>query len=124
MENEIIRTINHKTENISKSLPVYIVTNPNKILLIKVTDQNYYEGRIELKNITDNYAIYKFYINQNMVYSATPSVYFIKPHDSMIVNVKRFEKLSIDQLKTKETFLLTAMITQNKIEDVYIIINF
>ena len=100
--------------------PVYLETNPNKIILIKIIDQNFYEGRILMKNVTNNYIIYKFIFNQQMIYSITPSVYFLKPGENFTVNVKRFEKVSIDELKSKDKFLLIAIETPNEIADVNI----
>lgn len=98
--------------------PVFIETMPNKIILIKVIDQNFYEGRIVLKNLTNQNVVYRFFNNKQIIYSISPSVYYIKPYENFTVNIKRFEKVTIDQLKTKETFLLVALGTQNEINDV------
>jgi hypothetical protein len=96
----------------------FIETEPENIVLIKVMDQNFYEGRISLRNITDSFVIYKFHFTQHTIYSVCPSVYFIKPFENITVNIKRFEKLSYEQMKTKETFLVTAIETRNEIKDV------
>jgi hypothetical protein len=119
-----------KTENIRNSKPErslvsfnlknlkILDTVPNKIILIKVIDQNFYEGRIRLQNISDKYVVYKFSINQHMIFTVSPSVYYIKPREGITVNVKRFEKVSYEQLKTKETMDLIAIASSEEISDV------
>ena len=97
-------------------------TVPNKIILIKVIDQNFYEGRIRLQNISDKYVVYKFSINQHMIFTVSPSVYYIKPLESITVNVKRFEKVTYEQLKMKETMDLIAIASSEEISDVRILV--
>jgi hypothetical protein len=83
---EINSSNNHSTK--------YIEALPNKIILIKVIDQNFYEGRIILKNLTKNFVIYRFFNNHNLIYSISPCVYYIKPFENFTVNIKRFEKVN------------------------------
>lgn len=97
-------------------------TVPNKIILIKVIDQNFYEGRIRLQNISDKYVVYKFFFNQHMIFTVSPSVYYIKPFESITVNLKRFEKVSYEQLKIKETMDLIAIASSEEISDVRILV--
>jgi hypothetical protein len=95
-----------------------IETFPNKIILIKVIDQNFYEGRIRLHNTTGKYVVYKFAIVHHMIYTVSPSVYYIRPYDSITVNIKRFEKVSYEQLKAKEFMDLVAIASSEEISDV------
>jgi hypothetical protein len=100
-----------------KSLKI-LETFPKKIILIKVIDQNFYEGRIRLLNTSENYVVYKFTIVQHMIYTVSPSVYYIKPFESITVNIKRFDKVSYEHLKSKETIDLIAIASTNEIADV------
>jgi hypothetical protein len=93
-------------------------TTPNKIILIKVIDQNFYEGRIRLHNTSDKFLVYKFFINQHMIYTVSPSVYYIKPFGNITVNIKRFEKVSYEQLISKEKMDLVAVLSNEEITDV------
>lgn len=86
-----INSNNKKGENHLK----FVETQPQKIILIKVIDQNFYEGRITLKNITNNHVVYKFFNHNEITYSISPSVYYIRPYQKFTVNIKRFEKVKI-----------------------------
>jgi hypothetical protein len=96
----------------------YIETLPNRIILVKVIDQKFYEGRIQLKNLTNNFVVYRFFNNHHMTYTISPSVYFIKPFETFTVNIKRFDKASIDEAMTKDKLLLVAMESENKMTDI------
>ena len=93
----------------------FIEVEPNKIILIKVTDQSIYEGRLILKNLTNNYVVYRFFNTLYMTYSITPIVYYIRPNENFIVNIKRFEN-SNEAEKTK--IALVVMESDNKMTDV------
>jgi len=73
----------------------YIDIFPDKIRLSKPFEQNYYEARLTLTNLTNNYVVFKVYINKNTIYSANPSSSYIKPKESITINVKRLEKVKI-----------------------------
>jgi hypothetical protein len=93
--------------------------NITKIILIKVVDQCYFEGHLRLKNNLDNeYIIIKF-LNNKYYYMITPSIFFIKPRNEIIINIKMFFKLSPDTPlnKEKDTILMMAKKTINKIDD-------
>jgi hypothetical protein len=96
----------------------YLDTIPNRIILVKVIDQKFYEGRIQLKNITNNFVVYRFFNNQHMTYLISPSVYFIRPFETFTVNIKRFDKTAVDELKTNDKILLVAMESETKMTDV------
>lgn len=69
----------------------------NDQISIKSSEQNIYEGRIILKNNTNNFLIFKFQIgNQNpIIYSITPTIYFINPKGTINVNLRKFDKVNI-----------------------------
>lgn len=71
----------------------YIDVFPNKITLSRVFDQNFYESKLTLTNLTDKCVVFKVYINKNTIYSANPSTSFIPPRDNIIINIKRLEKV-------------------------------
>jgi hypothetical protein len=96
----------------------YLDTIPNRIILVKVIDQKFYEGRIQLKNITNNFVVYRFFNNQHMTYLISPNVYFIRPFETFTVNIKRFDKTAVDELKTNDKILLVAMESESKMTDV------
>ena len=102
--------------NQNNTKPVkFLDLSPHKIILIKVTDQKFYEGRLTLKNLTNNFVVYRFFNTQYMTYSISPIVYFIRPLESFVVNIKRFEKAN-ELDKSKLT--LVAMESENKMTDV------
>jgi hypothetical protein len=90
-----------------------------KIVLVKVIDQNYYEGHLRLKNnLKSEYLIFKI-LNEKQIYSITPCLYFIEPGKDIIINIKRFEKLTINETKTAFDYLIVIVAhTKNKVEDV------
>ena len=90
-----------------------------KITLIKIIDQNYFEGYLKLKNnLKTEYVIFKI-INDKSFYSIAPTLYYIEPDKELTINIKRFEKLSINEAKNVNDFLIIVVThTKNKIEDV------
>ena len=91
----------------------------NKITLVKIIDQYFYEGHLKLKNnLESEYVIFKI-INDKQYYSITPSLYYIEPGKDITINIKRFEKLSINETKNVYDFLVVVVThTKNTIEDV------
>ena len=91
----------------------------NKITLVKIIDQYFYEGHLKLKNnLESEYVIFKI-INDKQYYSITPSLYYIEPGKDITINIKRFEKLSINETKNIYDFLVVVVThTKNTIEDV------
>lgn len=87
----------------------YVELQPTKAVLIKMTDQHFYEGIIKLTNITNQYIIYKFILPTNSIYCITPSIYFIKPHESCFINFKRFEMVN-KQMKFSKLWILILKI--------------
>lgn len=72
----------------------YVDVFPDKIILSKALEQNQYEARLTLTNLIDKYVVFKVYINNSSIYSATPSTSFIKPREKATINIKRQEKVS------------------------------
>ena len=91
----------------------------SKIVLTKVVDQCYFEGHLHLKNNLDTEYILVKFINKKYYYMITPSIFFIKPRNEIIINIKRFFKLSKDipSNKVNDSILMMAKKTNNKIED-------
>ena len=90
-----------------------------KITLIKIIDQNYYEGHLKLKNnLNTEYIIFKI-INDKPCYSITPSLYYIEPGKEITINIKCFEKLTINETKNIYDYILLLVAhTENTIDDV------
>ena len=90
-----------------------------KIVLVKIIDQNYYEGHLHLKNnLESEYLIFKI-LNEKQIYSITPCLYFIEPGKDIIINIKRFEKLTINEAKNVLDYIIVIVAhTKNKISDV------
>ena len=90
-----------------------------KITLIKIIDQNYYEGHLKLKNnLNTEYIIFKI-INDKPCYSITPSLYYIEPGKEITINIKCFEKLTINETKNIYDYILLLVAhTENPIDDV------
>lgn len=93
--------------------------NSTIITLVKIIDQYYYEGHLKLKNnLKSEYLIFKI-INDKSYYSITPTLYYIEPDKEITINIKRFEKLTINETKNVYDFLIIVVThTKNKIEDV------
>ena len=70
--------------------------NIKKIILIKVVDQCLYEGHLHLKNNLDTEYIIVRIKNKKNYNVITPSIFFIKPRNEIIINIKRFVKLAPD----------------------------
>ena len=93
--------------------------NISKIILIKVVDQCYFEGHLHLKNNLNNEYILVKFINKKYYNVITPSIFFIKPRNEIIINIKRFSKIAPDTPSNKlnDTILMIAKKTNNKIDD-------
>ncbi len=71
----------------------YIEVLPDKIILSRQFNQTFYEAKLSLTNLLDSYVVFKVYINKSSQYSSNPSTGFIKPKDSVNINIKRLEKV-------------------------------
>ena len=115
---EQINLIQSQSKNQTPFLEIPDKKN-TKIILVKVIDQNYYEGHLRLKNnLTSEYLIFKI-LNDKLSYSITPCLYYIEPGKDIIINIKRFEKLTINEIKNIFDYIIVLVAhTKNKIEDV------
>lgn len=70
----------------------YLEINPNQIILSK-TSTDYYESKIELKNLTNKYVLFKVFNNKKTTYSSTPNYGFLTPGGSINIEIKRLERV-------------------------------
>ena len=71
----------------------YVEVFPNKIILSKQLGQSFFDSKLTLTNVLDSYVVFKVYINKSTQYSANPSTSFLKPRESVVINIKRVEKV-------------------------------
>ena len=79
---------------------------PDPLNLIPSKNTSYLESKLNLKNLTNNYVIFKIFNNNSKIYSAKPSKSFIPPKETKNINIKRFTKEEISSNKGKDQFLL------------------
>ncbi len=96
----------------------WIEKTDSKIILIKIIDQCFYEGHLTLKNKTNDYLVFKFK-NIKQYYSITPILYYIKPKKQITINLKKFQRLTLDnQMNIKDNIFLILAKSDKIIEDV------
>ena len=96
----------------------WIEKTDSKIILIKIIDQCFYEGHLTLKNKTNDYLVFKFK-NIKQYYSITPILYYIKPKNQITINLKKFQRLTLDnQMNIKDNIFLILAKSDKIIEDV------
>ena len=116
---EYIKNLNFSQKNISEPYLEIPDEKNKKIVLVKIIDQNYFEGHLKLKNnLKTDYLIFKI-LNDKQIYSITPTLYFIEPGKDITINIKRFEKLTINEIKNITDYIVVLVAhTKNKIDDV------
>lgn len=97
-------------KNSTKLVTVY----PTPLVLIKQKNFNFFESKLNLTNLTNDYVLFKIYNNQHSLYNAKPSNSFIKPKETAHVLIKRFSKDDNQTHAGKDKFLL-YFYTINKI---------
>ena len=97
-----------------KSESKIVLVYPTPLVITKQKSTNYYESKLNLSNLTDNYIVFKIYNNQHTLYSAKPSTSFIKPKETAHVLIKRFSGDDSQSQAGKDRFLL-YFYTINKI---------
>ena len=97
-------------KNDSKIVSVY----PTPLIITKQRNSNYYESKLNLTNLTNDYVLFKIYNNQHSLYSAKPSASYIPPKETAHVLIKRFSKDDGASKSRKDRFLL-CFYTINKI---------
>lgn len=70
----------------------YIDIIPNSIFLKKTTT-DYYESTITLNNMIDQNVLFKVFNNKKTTYSSTPNYGFIRPKGSIVIDIKRLERV-------------------------------
>lgn len=71
----------------------FIEIIPNCILLKKTTN-DYYESSITLNNLIEQNVLFKVFNNKKTTYSSTPNYGFISPRGSIVIDIKRLERVS------------------------------
>jgi hypothetical protein len=82
-----------------------VIVYPDPLKLTHTNNSNYYESKLNLTNLTNEYVIFKLFNNQRSLYSAKPSTSFIPPKESVKVSIKRFKKDEESKI-VKDKFLL------------------
>jgi hypothetical protein len=93
----------------------YFIVESDKIYLSKSAN-NSFQGSVILKNITENFLIFKTMINRAKQYTAYPSCSFIAPYSTSEVQIKRLVNLN-NEVKD-DFFLFKAYPVTYKIKDV------
>ena len=80
----------------------YVEEFPNPLDIYRKNENEYFEASITLKNITNNYLIFKVYINkvdanQKSIYVPKPSTSFIRPNESVKIKVNRYYNKAIEE---------------------------
>ena len=65
---------------------------PNQLNLTPTKNTPYIESKLNIKNLTNNYVIFKIYNNNIKIYSCKPSRSFIPPKETKDIYIKRFTK--------------------------------
>ena len=81
---------------------------PDPLILIQSKNSNYLESKLNFRNLTNEYIIFKIFNNQQSLYSVKPHISFIPPKETTTVSIKRFKKEEIisEYNKGKDKFLL------------------
>ena len=65
---------------------------PNSLELTPSKEKSFIESKLNIKNLTNNYVIFKIYNSKQNLYSVKPSKSFIPPKETKNISVKRFTK--------------------------------
>ena len=82
----------------------FVEVFPDPLVLISSKISNQLESNINIKNLTNDYVIFKIYNNQQNKYSVKPSTSFISPMETKTVSVKRFKSEEIEASHLKDKF--------------------
>ena len=99
----------------------YVEVFPSPLTLLPTNNNsNYLGAKLNLRNLTNEYIIFKVYNNrnQNLVYSVKPSTSFIPPMESTSVSIKRFSKKEKISEECNDKFLLLLYITDKVINNI------
>ena len=92
-------------KNDSKIVSVY----PTPLIITKQRNSNYYESKLNLTNLTNDYVLFKIYNNQHSLYSAKPSASYIPPKETAHVLIKRFSKDDGASKSRKELIIMKKL---------------
>ena len=92
---------------------------PDPLILIQSSKLNYLESKLNFRNLTNEYIIFKVFNNQRSLYSAKPSSSFIPPMETTSITIKRFKKEeNISEIEQgKDKFLLIFYIINKAINN-------
>ena len=92
---------------------------PDPLILIQSSKLNYLESKLNFRNLTNEYIIFKVFNNQRSLYSAKPSSSFIPPMETTSITIKRFKKEeNISEIEQgKDKFLLIFYIINKVINN-------
>ena len=90
---------------------IYAEIFPNPLNIYKGAAGEYCETSMTLKNLTNNYLIFKIWVNIKDIYLVNPSSSFIKPNESkkIIINRKKNEE---NNSIIKEKFLIKIYVSE------------
>ena len=90
----------------------YAEVFPNPLNIYKGSDSKYCETSITIKNLINNYLIFKIYVNIIDKYLIKPSSSFIKPNESKKIIINRNKKNYEENNSIKEKFLIKIYIAE------------
>jgi hypothetical protein len=79
---------------------------PEPLVLISSKISNQLESNLNIKNLTNDYVIFKIYNNQPSKYTVKPSTSFLSPMETKSVSVKTFKNEEVETSCVKDKFLL------------------
>ena len=94
----------------SKIAAVY----PTPLVITKQKNVNYFESKINISNLTNDYLLFKIMTNNRIAFSIKPALSFIRPKETAHASVKRFSKDDTGSQSGKDRILFNFY-TINKI---------
>ncbi len=101
-------------EQASTSSTSIVQVFPDPLVITQTGNSSYYDSKLNLTNLTNDYVIFKIYNNKHALYSAKPSTSFIPPKETTYVSIKKFKKNEEENPKKKDKFLF-VFYTINKV---------
>jgi len=95
----------------------YVEVFPSPLILTQSNNSNYLESKLNLRNLTNEYILFKIFNNQRSLYSAKPSTSFIPPMETTSIKIKRFKKEEIISQQNNDKFLLIFYIVDKVISN-------
>ena len=95
----------------------YVEVFPSPLILTQSNNSNYLESKLNLRNLTNEYILFKIFNNQRSLYSAKPSTSYIPPMETTSVKIKRFKKEEIISQQNNDKFLVIFYIVDKVISN-------